>query len=113
METNQNFRGLLRLLAALLVAPRALFAPIAGWLGGRFPGKLVVIGMPGGRKDEELVLLATFEVTSLELNRHMASQGMPEPGIPGKMRKVDRVPLLGSGKPDLAACRQLALEESL
>ena len=70
---------------------------------------IVVIGIPDAAKGEALVLLTTIDVTSDELRGKLLEQGLPNLWIPRLIRKVEAIPMLGTGKTDLKASRELAI----
>ncbi len=79
-----------------------------GW--GQNEGvSIVVIGIPDAVKGEALVLLTTIDVTSDELRGKLLEQELPNLWIPRLIRKVDTIPVLGTGKIDLKASRELAI----
>lgn len=71
---------------------------------------IVVMGVPDSAKGEALVLLATIELTPDSLREKLSASGLPNLWVPRIIRKVDKIPLLGTGKTDLKGCRELALE---
>ncbi len=70
----------------------------------------VVTGVPDASKGEALVLLTRHEVTSEQLRTKLLEAGLPNLWIPRLIRRVDKIPMLGTGKTDLKACRTLAIE---
>jgi acyl-[acyl-carrier-protein]-phospholipid O-acyltransferase/long-chain-fatty-acid--[acyl-carrier-protein] ligase len=70
---------------------------------------VAVMGVPEPVKGEALVLLTAREVGADELRRRLMAAGLPNLWIPKIIRRVDRIPVLGTGKLDLKACRDLAL----
>jgi len=68
-----------------------------------------VTGVSDPLKGEALVLLSAVEVSVDTLRRKLAEHGFPNLWIPRIIRRVERIPLLGSGKLDLKACRNMAL----
>lgn len=79
-----------------------------GW--GQNEGvSIVVIGIPDAAKGEALVLLTTIDVTSDELRGKLLERGLPNLWVPRLVRKVETIPMLGTGKTDLKASRQLAI----
>ena len=72
----------------------------------------VVTGIPDPVKGEALVLLTTHELTADELRAKLLEMGLPNLWIPRIVLQVPAIPVLGSGKIDLKACRQLAMEKS-
>jgi acyl-[acyl-carrier-protein]-phospholipid O-acyltransferase/long-chain-fatty-acid--[acyl-carrier-protein] ligase len=71
----------------------------------------VVLGVPDDKKGEALVLLTTFAIDPVELRKRLLAAGLPILWIPKIIKQVDSVPHLASGKLDLRACQQLALDE--
>lgn len=69
-----------------------------------------VMGVPDTNKGEALVLLTTQDITSDELRTRLLAAGLPGLWIPKIIKRVERIPVLGTGKLDLKACRDLALE---
>jgi|CXWL01.1.fsa_nt_gi acyl-[acyl-carrier-protein]-phospholipid O-acyltransferase/long-chain-fatty-acid--[acyl-carrier-protein] ligase len=70
----------------------------------------VVTGIPDPAKGEALVLLTTKDVTLEQLRAKLLESGLPNLWVPKILRKVDKIPMLGTGKTDLKAVRNLALE---
>jgi acyl-[acyl-carrier-protein]-phospholipid O-acyltransferase/long-chain-fatty-acid--[acyl-carrier-protein] ligase len=69
---------------------------------------LAVVGLPDAAKGETLVILCTRDLSASQAREKLAAAGFPNLWIPKVVKKVDQVPVLGSGKLDLARCRQLA-----
>jgi acyl-[acyl-carrier-protein]-phospholipid O-acyltransferase/long-chain-fatty-acid--[acyl-carrier-protein] ligase len=82
-----------------------------GWEQGEKP-MLAVTSVPDPTKGEALVLLTTEGVSIEELRSKLTDAGMPNLWIPKIIRRVDKIPMLGSGKLDLKGCRELALSEN-
>ncbi|HKB57746.1 MAG TPA: AMP-binding protein, partial [Lacunisphaera sp.] len=70
----------------------------------------VITGVPDASKGEALVLLTKHEVTTEQLRAKLLEAGLPNLWIPRLIRRVDKIPMLGTGKTDLKACRTLAIE---
>lgn len=70
---------------------------------------IAVTGIPDQTKGEALVLLTTEPITSEELRARLLDAGLPNLWVPKIIRRVDTIPLLGSGKLDIKGCRNLAL----
>ncbi len=70
--------------------------------------KVVVLGVPDAAKGETLVLLTTEPIEAAELRDRLTSLGLPNLWIPKVVRRLDRIPVLGTGKCDLRGCRDLA-----
>ena len=71
---------------------------------------IVVVGVPDSSKGEALVLLTSIPINGDELRERLFSAGLPNLWIPKIIRRVEKIPLLGSGKTDFKGCRQLAVE---
>ena len=69
-----------------------------------------VMGVPDRAKGEALVLLTTKDVTQVQLRDKLAAAGLPSLWVPKLIHKVEKIPVLGSGKLDLKGCREVALE---
>lgn len=72
---------------------------------------VVVVGVPDEAKGEALVLLSTVDVDLAALRPRLAADGVPNLWVPKTVRRVESLPVLGTGKLDLGGCRRLALEE--
>jgi len=75
--------------------------------------KAVVTAVPDARKGERLVVVHTeIDKTPEELSAALTEAGLPNLFIPGKdaYTQVEELPILGSGKTDLKALKELALE---
>lgn len=68
----------------------------------------VILGCPRGDKGEELVLLTTRPLTLDQVRSHLAAAGLPNLWIPRRIITLPALPLLASGKLDLAACKKIA-----
>ncbi len=88
-----------------MVSHAAVEAALADSLGT--DGADCVIGRPCEVKGEELVLLTTRRITRRELTEQLVKT-VPNLWIPRSIRSVDALPMLPSGKVDLAECRRLA-----
>jgi len=69
--------------------------------------------VPDERKGERLAVLHTLDAAALPpIVEKLAAAGLPNLFIPrlDSFVKVDRLPLLGSGKLDLRAIKQIAIE---
>jgi acyl-[acyl-carrier-protein]-phospholipid O-acyltransferase/long-chain-fatty-acid--[acyl-carrier-protein] ligase len=69
-----------------------------------------VAGLPDPAKGEILILLTVTELTAEQIREKLGGAGLPNLWIPKLVRRVGKIPVLGSGKLDLAAGRRLALE---
>ena len=70
---------------------------------------LMIVGVPDEAKGEALVLLSTVDVVQAQLRAKMSELGVPNLWVPRTIRRIEALPVLGSGKLDLKACKDLAL----
>jgi acyl-[acyl-carrier-protein]-phospholipid O-acyltransferase / long-chain-fatty-acid--[acyl-carrier-protein] ligase len=70
---------------------------------------VAVVGVPDRAKGEALVLLATRDFSMEKIRELILANGLPSLWIPRTIKRVDKIPILGSGKLDLGKCRELAL----
>lgn len=82
---------------------------VMGWEHGETP-TVFVSGVPDVAKGEALVLLTTQEVSLEDLRSRLAASGVPNLWVPKIIQRVEKIPMLGTGKTDLKACRDLALQ---
>ena len=80
-----------------------------GWESLESPS-VFVTGVPDAAKGEALVLLTTHDITPEQLRARLAPLGLPNLWIPRVVHRVEKIPMLGTGKTDLKRCRELALE---
>jgi acyl-[acyl-carrier-protein]-phospholipid O-acyltransferase/long-chain-fatty-acid--[acyl-carrier-protein] ligase len=71
---------------------------------------VVVAGVPDEAKGEALVVITTLDTSAGEVREKLSAAGFPNLWIPRELRRVAAIPVLGTGKLDLAACKRLALE---
>jgi acyl-[acyl-carrier-protein]-phospholipid O-acyltransferase/long-chain-fatty-acid--[acyl-carrier-protein] ligase len=69
---------------------------------------IAIMGVADAGKGEALVLLSSIDVDLPSLRTALASAGVPNLWIPRTVRRVDAIPVLASGKLDLAGCKTLA-----
>jgi acyl-[acyl-carrier-protein]-phospholipid O-acyltransferase/long-chain-fatty-acid--[acyl-carrier-protein] ligase len=69
-----------------------------------------VTGVPDAAKGEALVLLTTHEVNPDVLRKRLAELGVPNLWVPRIVHRVERIPMLGTGKTDLKRCREVAMD---
>ena len=70
---------------------------------------LTVVGVPDQTKGEALVLLTTMDIVQSDLRAKLSGMGVPNLWVPRTIRRVETMPVLGTGKLDLKGCRDLAL----
>jgi len=71
---------------------------------------IAVIGVADAAKGEALVLLSSIDLDLPGVRAALSEIGVPNLWIPKTVRRVDAIPLLASGKLDLAGCKKLAEE---
>lgn len=69
-----------------------------------------ITAIPDEAKGEALVLLTTREIDSTELRKKLSEVGLPNLWIPKIVKRIDAVPVLGTGKLDIQRCKELAAE---
>jgi acyl-[acyl-carrier-protein]-phospholipid O-acyltransferase/long-chain-fatty-acid--[acyl-carrier-protein] ligase len=69
---------------------------------------IAVMGVADAAKGEALVLLSTRELDLTTLRAALSGAGVPNLWIPKTIRRVEAIPVLASGKLDLAGCKKLA-----
>jgi acyl-[acyl-carrier-protein]-phospholipid O-acyltransferase/long-chain-fatty-acid--[acyl-carrier-protein] ligase len=82
-----------------------------GWEEGEGP-VAVVTGIPDPSKGEALVLLTTKVVTASDIRTRLLEAGLPNLWVPKIILKVEAIPVLGTGKTDHKACREIAIEQA-
>ena len=78
-----------------------------GWDEHESPAAFVT-GIPDATKGEALVLLTTHDVTVDALRGKLGELGVPNLWVPKVIKRVEKIPMLGTGKTDLKRCRELA-----
>ncbi len=69
----------------------------------------IVVALPDPRKGERLVLMTQEANAARDVfQRHVKLKGATELSVPAEILVIDRLPLLGSGKPDYVAAQDLA-----
>jgi acyl-[acyl-carrier-protein]-phospholipid O-acyltransferase/long-chain-fatty-acid--[acyl-carrier-protein] ligase len=71
---------------------------------------IAVTAVPDEAKGEALVVLTTTDLDAAEARKKLMDSGMANLWIPKKYKKVEEIPVLGSGKLDLKKCQELARE---
>lgn len=69
---------------------------------------VVVVGVPDETKGEALVLLTAVELAADQIREKLTAAGLPNLWIPKTIKRVEKIPTLGTGKLDLKACEKLA-----
>jgi acyl-[acyl-carrier-protein]-phospholipid O-acyltransferase/long-chain-fatty-acid--[acyl-carrier-protein] ligase len=71
----------------------------------------VIVSVPDARKGERLILVTTdAKCTREAMQKHLRAKGLSELMMPAEVLVVDKIPLLGSGKPDYVATLALVKE---
>ncbi len=70
---------------------------------------VAVIGIPDRAKGEALVLLTTQDLSPDKIREHLVASGLPNLWVPRTIKRVETIPILGSGKLDIGKCKELAL----
>src|SRR5712692_4243937 len=77
-----------------------------------FSGKderlVAIVGVQDEAKGEALVLLSAVDVDLAQLRDKLRDAGVPNLWIPKKVERVESIPVLASGKLDIARCGELA-----
>ena len=71
---------------------------------------IAIVGVADEAKGEALVLLSSIDLDLACLRADLTKIGMPNLWIPKMLRRIDAIPVLASGKLDLAGCKALATE---
>ncbi|HWZ95945.1 MAG TPA: AMP-binding protein [Opitutaceae bacterium] len=72
--------------------------------------RVAVVGVPDAAKGEALVLLTTLDLGADQIRDKLGAAGLPNLWVPKIVRRVEKIPMLGTGKLDLKGCKALALE---
>ncbi|PYK94755.1 MAG: hypothetical protein DME36_04520 [Verrucomicrobia bacterium] len=76
-------------------------------LSGRDDRAIAVVGVTDETKGEALLLLSVEDVDLATLRRKLHEAGTPNLWIPKRVQRVESIPILASGKLDLAKCKEL------
>ena len=79
-------------------------------LDGKDERLIAIVGVADETKGEGVLLLAALDVDLAQLRDKLRDTGVPNLWIPKKISRVDSIPVLASGKLDLAKCKELAVE---
>jgi acyl-[acyl-carrier-protein]-phospholipid O-acyltransferase/long-chain-fatty-acid--[acyl-carrier-protein] ligase len=77
---------------------------------GQADRQIAIVGVADETKGEALVLLSSVEIDLATLRRSLSESGVPNLWIPKTIRRVDAIPILASGKLDLARCKEIAAQ---
>ena len=77
-------------------------------LEGQAQRLIAVTGVTDEAKGEAIVLLAAVDVDLAQLRDKLRNAGVPNLWIPKQVQRVESIPVLASGKLDLAKCKELA-----
>lgn len=85
---------------------------VEGYAGRAFPGfEHAVVARPDARKGEQLVLFTTSpEATLRDFQTWARANGVTELAMPKEIRRVETIPVLGTGKTDYVTIGAMALE---
>jgi acyl-[acyl-carrier-protein]-phospholipid O-acyltransferase/long-chain-fatty-acid--[acyl-carrier-protein] ligase len=72
---------------------------------------IAIVGVADAAKGEALVLLSSVDLDLPSVRAALSEIGVPNLWIPKTVRRVDAIPVLASGKLDLAGCKALAAEK--
>jgi acyl-[acyl-carrier-protein]-phospholipid O-acyltransferase / long-chain-fatty-acid--[acyl-carrier-protein] ligase len=68
---------------------------------------VAIIGIPDESKGEALVLLTVPDLKPAVIREKLLAEGIPSLWIPKTVKRMEKIPILGSGKLDLGACQAL------
>jgi acyl-[acyl-carrier-protein]-phospholipid O-acyltransferase/long-chain-fatty-acid--[acyl-carrier-protein] ligase len=71
---------------------------------------VAVTGVTDPTKGEALVLLSTRDLDAKDLRERLNAAGLTNLWVPKRIQRVEKIPILASGKLDLQACRKIAEE---
>jgi acyl-[acyl-carrier-protein]-phospholipid O-acyltransferase/long-chain-fatty-acid--[acyl-carrier-protein] ligase len=74
--------------------------------------QIVVTGVPDAQKGESLVLITSTDLTADLLRERLPAAGLPALWVPRIVMRVEKIPVLGSGKLDLKACQRIAANKA-
>lgn len=77
-------------------------------LSGEGERVVAITGIPDEAKGEALVLLSTREIDVKALRDQLSTAGLTNLWIPKRVLRVEKIPILASGKLDIQSCRKLA-----
>jgi acyl-[acyl-carrier-protein]-phospholipid O-acyltransferase/long-chain-fatty-acid--[acyl-carrier-protein] ligase len=74
---------------------------------------VAVVGVPDAAKGEALVLLTTQDLGADQIRDKLVAAGLPNLWVPKVIRRVEKIPMLGTGKLDLKGCKDLAVSSEV
>src|SRR5881398_2684049 len=77
-------------------------------LSGKDERMVAIVGVQDEAKGEALVLLSAVDIDLAELRKKLQEAGVPNLWIPKNVHRVEAIPVLASGKLDLARCTEIA-----
>jgi acyl-[acyl-carrier-protein]-phospholipid O-acyltransferase/long-chain-fatty-acid--[acyl-carrier-protein] ligase len=77
-------------------------------IGNEGDRTIAIASVVDPQKGEALVLLSTIEIDQGKLRAQLRDAGVPNLWIPKTTRRVDRIPVLATGKLDLQRCSEIA-----
>ncbi|GAB1489047.1 hypothetical protein MASR2M8_14990 [Opitutaceae bacterium] len=72
---------------------------------------VAIVGIPDASKGEALVLLTVIDLTLEVVRERLLVAGLPNLWVPRIVRRVEKIPVLGTGKLDLKGCREAAMTD--
>ena len=79
-------------------------------LSGKDERAIAIVGVQDEAKGEAVVLLSAVDIDLAQLRTKLHEAGVPNLWIPKRVRHVESIPVLASGKLDLKKCDELANE---
>ncbi|MBJ7555189.1 acyl-[ACP]--phospholipid O-acyltransferase [Marinomonas spartinae] len=73
---------------------------------------MVAVNVPDEKKGERVILLVGDDANSEDIRQSLVEAKMPALMMPSEIIQVDALPILGSGKLDFKAAKQLALDNT-
>ncbi len=73
---------------------------------------VAITAVDDAAKGEALVLLTTREIDAKDLRERLNAAGLTNLWIPRRILRVEKIPILASGKLDLQGCRELATKST-
>jgi acyl-[acyl-carrier-protein]-phospholipid O-acyltransferase/long-chain-fatty-acid--[acyl-carrier-protein] ligase len=69
---------------------------------------IAIVGVSDPNKGEAIILLSVIEIDGADLRERLRQAGVPNLWIPRKICRLEAIPVLASGKLDLAKCKEVA-----